>query len=192
MLVHLSETSWHSRFYKLVKGVYPTYEFKSLCPYFWTIVFYILCSPLILVWKILKLVLNFLVVKPICRMIDRSILKSINKPYKEPTKFEKWWDKHGGTIGKWVGRIWISIIIALALLVLGFAVYDLFHKKGVWLGLIYLFAVIGITTTLILIIFGILEFKDSDTWRMIKGMGYSVKNKVCPMIKWDEKLKNEI
>ena len=51
MLVNLSRSSWHSKYYNFVKGYYPTYEFKSLCPYFWTIVTLILLLPVILIWK---------------------------------------------------------------------------------------------------------------------------------------------
>ena len=66
-------------------------------------------------------------------------------------------------------------------------IIELFKQKGAWLGFVYIFAWIGVTVTCILIIWLIVEFFSSDTWEMFKGMGYSVKNKVCPMIKWDEK-----
>lgn len=185
MLVSLSRESWHAKYYKFVKGYYPTYEFKSLCPYFWTIVTLILLSPVIVLWK----VINKLTVKPIGRAIDYSITKSLSKPYKEPSKFSKWYDKNGKSIGKWIGRIYIgSMLSLLALLLIG-SLIQLFQEKGAWLGIIYIFAWIGILTTSILTIWGIISFFETDTWRMVKGMSYSIKNKVCPMIIWEDKRK---
>jgi len=185
MLVSLSRESWHSKYYKFVKGYYPTYEFKSLCPYFWTIVTLILLSPVIVLWKSI----NKLTVKPISKAIDYSITKSLSKPYKEPSKFSKWYDKNGKSIGKWMGRIYIGSMLSLLTLMLIGSLIQLFQEKGAWLGIIYIFAWIGILTTSILAIWGIISFFETDTWRMVKGMSYSIKNKVCPMIIWEDKRK---
>lgn len=185
MLVHLTKSSWHAKYYKWVKGFYPTYEFKSLCPYFWTLVFYILCSPLILLWKVITSV-------PIGNYIDTRLKKKYNKPYKEPSKVSKWWDRNADVIVTWVGKIWIGIWIGILLLLIGFGIYRLFVEKGTKMTLIYIFAFIGACTISLLLGYAITTFSDSDAWRIIKGMGYSVKNKVCPMIKWDEPIKNEI
>ena len=78
MLVSLSRHSWHSKYYNFVKGYYPTYEFKSLCPYFWTIVSFILLLPVILIWKGLKL-LSKLAIKPIEKAIVYGVGKAVSE-----------------------------------------------------------------------------------------------------------------
>lgn len=192
MLVHLSRKSWHAKYYKWVKGYYPTYKFKSLCPYFWTLVFFILCFPLILLWKVITSVLILTVAEPIGNYIDTRLKKKYNKPYKEPSKFRKWWDRNEDVIGKWIGRIWIGFLIGLILFIIGLGIYSLFVEKGAKMGLIYIFAFIGLCTFSAVVGYGIVTFSDSEFWRIMKGMGYSVKNKACPMIKWDEPIKNEV
>jgi hypothetical protein len=186
MLVNLSRTSWHSKYYNFVKGYYPTYEFKSLCPYFWTIVSFILLLPVILLWKGLKSLLK-LTVKPIQKAIIHGVGKAVSEPYvkKEPSKFSKWFKRNEITIGKWVGRIYFGFLAIAALVILVAATIQLFKDKGAWMGLVYIFAWIGVLATSVFTIFGIVHFFETDTWDMIKGMGYSIKNKVCPMIKWD-------
>lgn len=185
MEVSLSRESWHSKYYKFVKGYYPTYEFKSLCPYFWTIVTLILLSPVIVLWKFLKKI----VVKPIGKVIDHRVEKSFSKPYKEPSKFSKWYDKNDKSIGTWFGRIYFGIMILLLLFVIVGSMIKLFQEKGAWMGIIYIFAWIGAITTGVFSIWGIISFFTTDTWIMIRGMIYSVKNKVCPMITWEDKRK---
>lgn len=177
MIINLSRASWHANYYKWVKGNYPTYQFKSLCPYFWTIVFLILCFPLILVLKTLGTIKRVIPIK--------KSTKRYSELDKEQTKFSKWWNKNQDLIVKWFGRIWIGVMCLFLILSLGFLVYDLFHKKGFYLGLIYILSIVGATTLFFLLTFGIFQFFDSDIWKMIRGMAYSVKNKVCPMIKWE-------
>ena len=187
MLVTFNRYSWHSRYYNWVKGVYPTYQFKSLCPYFWTIVSYILLSPVIVLWKIFKSV----AVKPITKAIDdrikRKFDKILSEPYvkKEPSKFFKWFDKHSDTIEKWGQRIYFGMIGLVVLIILVAAIIQLFKEKGPWMSFIYIFAWIGAITSSVFIVWGIISFFETDAWRAVKGMSYSVKNKVCPMIKWD-------
>jgi hypothetical protein len=182
MEVSLSRKSWHARYYNFVKGHYPTYDFKSLCPYFWTMLSFILLSPLIVIWKGLKLVL----VRPVVKVIEYRIDKSLSKPYKEPSKLSKWYEKNDSSIGKWVGRLYFGIMGTIMLLALGGAIVKLFQDKGVWMGIIYIFAWIGGLTTFVFSLWGLLKFFETDTWTMIRGMSYSVKNKVCPMITWEE------
>lgn len=184
MLVELSKNSWHVKFYKWVIGYNPNYKFKSLCNYFWTIVFYLLCSPLILLWKVIKFVFNFLVAKPIGRLIDRQIENSFKKPNKKRTKLGLWWNRNNDSIATWAGRIWIGFMLSVLGFFLIVGIYELFKKHGLSLGFVYIFATIGIITTIILTGFWLTEFGKSDTWKMIKGMTFSLKNKICPMIKW--------
>ena len=188
MLVNLSRNSWHSKYYNFVKGYYPTYEFKSLCPYFWTIVSFILLLPVILLWKGLKSLLK-LTVKPVQTAIVHIVGKAVSEPYvkKEPSKFSKWFKRNDRAINKWFGRIYFGSLLLMFLVVVVGGIIQLFKQKGAWLGLVYIFSCIGVIAILFLIVWVIVEFFSSDTWEIVKGMWYSVKNKVCPMIKWDEK-----
>jgi uncharacterized membrane protein len=70
------------------------------------------------------------------------------------------------------------------------ALIQLFREKGAWMSFVYIFAWIGVTVTTIFVIWGIISLFETDTWKMIKGMSYSIKNKVCPMIVWEEKNEN--
>lgn len=183
MEISLSRNSWHAKYYNFVKGYYPTYEFKSLCPYFWTILTLILLSPVIVLWK----VINRLVIKPIGGTINHTIHKALSqpsKPRKEPSKFSKWYDRNDKKIGIWFARIYFGLMIFLLIFGLTVGIINLLHAKGTWLGIIYIFAGIGGLTTSVFLIWMIISFFETDIWKMIKGMMYSTKNKVCPMITW--------
>jgi hypothetical protein len=181
MLVNLSRSSWHSKYYNFVKGYYPTYEFKSLCPYFWTIVTLILLLPVILIWKGFK---TFVVTptKKIAKVVKKE---PKYKPYKEPTKFVKWCQKNDSKITKGFQYLYFGLMGGLLVLMLSVGVYNLFSTEGFLMGVIYIFAGIGALTTTVLTVWGIISFFETDTWTMIKGMSYSIKNKVCPMITWE-------
>lgn len=181
MLVNLSRSSWHSKYYNFVKGYYPTYEFKSLCPYFWTIVTLILLLPVILIWKGIK----NLIITPTKKISQIVKKEPKNKPYKEPTKFVKWCQKNDSKITKGFQYLYFGLMGGVLVLMITAGLYDLFSTKGVLMGLIYIFAGIGALTTSVLSIWGIVSFFETDSWKMIKGMSYSIKNKVCPMITWE-------
>jgi hypothetical protein len=66
----------------------------------------------------------------------------------------------------------------------------LFQENGAWLGFVYILAFIGGFVSLFLLIWGVISLADTDTWKMIKGMLYSTKNKVCPMITWETNERN--
>lgn len=183
MLVNLSQNSWHSKYYNFVKGYYPTYEFKSLCPYFWTIVSFIVLLPVILLWKLFK----FVALKPIKKAIIKGVDKALSEPYeqKKPNKFFVWWEKNDDKIGDWFGKIYFGILGLVVLVVLVGSIIQLFKDKGAWMGFVFIFACIGVLTTLIFVTWAVISFFETDWWKIVKGMGYSFKNKVCPMIKWE-------
>lgn len=185
MLVKLSRNSWHSRYYKWVKGYYPTDEFKSVCPYFWTIVSFLGLFPLIALWKGFNFIFKILIEKPLEGAIERSFERKLNQKKKESSKFSKWFDKNGDTLGKWVGYIWFGFMGLILLFWIVIQFIESTKKFGIWVTLVYVLAIIGGLTVSILIGAGINSFRESDTWSMIKGMLYSIKNKACPMIKWD-------
>lgn len=193
MQVSLSRHSWHARYYKWVKGYYPTYEFKSLCPYFWTLVSFIFLLPIFLLWKGVKLTLKS-IVNPIQKGIVSVVGKAVSEPYekKEPSKVRQWFTKNDKKIDEWFGRIYFGLLGFIFLIVVVGSIINLFQEKGAWLGFIYIFAFIGAFTTSVFIIWGLISFFESDTWNIVKGMAYSTKNKVCPMIQWDKNESSEL
>ena len=115
MEISLSRHSWHAKYYNFVKGHYPTYEFKSLCPYFWTILTLLLLSPVIVLWK----VFNKLVIKPVGSAINYTIHKALSqpsKPRKELSKFSKWYDRRREKIGEWFGKVYLITMGLIALI----------------------------------------------------------------------------
>jgi hypothetical protein len=186
MEISLSRHSWHAKYYNFVKGYYPTYEFKSLCPYFWTIVTLILLSPVIVIWKVLKPLIKG-TIKSAGNVIAISVGKVLSqpsKPRKKPSKFSKWYDRNGKKIGEWFGKIYLITMGLIALIVMIGSIVNMFHVTGAWLGFVYIFAIIGGLVSLILLIWMVISFFETDSWKMIKGMIYSTKNKVCPMLTW--------
>jgi hypothetical protein len=183
MEISLSRHSWHAKYYNFVKGYYPTYEFKSLCPYFWTIVTLILLSPVIVIWKVLKPFIKG-TIKSAGNVIAISVGKVLSKPRKKPSKFSKWYDRNGKKIGEWFGKIYLITIGSSALIAALIGTIFFFQENGAWLGFVYIFAIIGGLVSLILLIWMVISFFETDSWKMIKGMIYSTKNKVCPMITW--------
>ena len=186
MEVSLSQHSWHAKYYNFVKGYYPTYEFKSLCPYFWTIVSLVLLSPVIVSWKVIKPLIKGTIKSAgnvIALSVDK-VLSQPSKPHKEQSKFSKWYDRNGEKIGEWFGKIYLITIGLIALIVIIGSIVILFQEKGAWLGFVYIFAIIGGFVSLFSLIWMVISFFETDSWKMIKGMMYSAKNKVCPMITW--------
>jgi hypothetical protein len=117
--------------------------------------------------------------------IKKGILLVFDRPpskipvKKEPSKFSK-------LFRKILPIIYFGFVGLLSLFCIFMMIVNLFKQKGVWLGFVYLFSVIGMLVVLLCIIWLIISFFETDIWKMIKGMGYSVKNKVCPIIKWDK------
>jgi hypothetical protein len=52
-LYSFSRNSWHVRLFKWIYGTNPTTTFNTMCPYFWSMVFTLLCFPLILPIRLL-------------------------------------------------------------------------------------------------------------------------------------------
>lgn len=177
MQVSLSKNSWHSQFYRWVVGYYPTYEFKSLCPYFWTILFYLLCSPLILFWKGIMGTIKL-------SSKSKIVKRKNTKPKKEPSKLSQWYDKNDKKIGDWIGYVWIGFMFLMLLFLIIFSFVESLNKYGLFMTLVYSTSIIGTLVISFFIIWGIITIFETETWRMVKGMSYSVKNKVCPMIEW--------
>lgn len=189
MQVSLSKTSWHSQYYYWVKGYYPTYEFKSLCPYFWTIILFLLLSPVFLVWKLINLLVNNIVI-PTKNVVNLTVSKLKTEPKKEPKKEHKpnklsmWFKRSGGKIFKYFSYTYLITCLIFLSYVFFETLIKSLNTHGFWMTIVYIFSIIGGLTTLVFVIWGIMTIFETDTWRMIKGMSYSIKNKVCPMIEW--------
>lgn len=183
MLVDLSSNSWHSKFYTWVTDAKPNKKFKSICPYFWTIVFYLLSSPVILLFKGLIRGL----VEIIHYSEKRAALKSESKKTeKKQSKLSKWLSKiNFDKLYKWAGRIYLGVIISFLLFLFGYLIYTAVIEKGWIHTLILLSFVLVVLIVIFGVVYGLIRFFESDTWNMVIGMGFSFKHKVCPMIRWD-------
>lgn len=183
MLVDLSSNSWHSKFYTWVTDAKPNKKFKSICPYFWTIVFYLLSSPVILLFK--GFIRGLVVI--IHYSEKRAALKSeLKKPEKKQSKLSKSLSKiNFDKLYKWAGRIYLGVIISFLLFLFGYLIYEKVMAKGWIHTLILLSFALAALIVLTGLIYGFIKFFESDTWNMVKGMGFSFKHKVCPMINWD-------
>lgn len=178
MLISLSKNSWHSKLYKWVGGKDAAKEFKSLCPYFWTIVFYVAASPAIALFK--GVVKMASLVSSLCKKFKS------NKP-KKTSKTKTWLSEDKlGKVSLWFGRIYLFIMCSVLLYLVGFLLYKTYMKSGLMAILIGLVVVVVSVGAILLIMYGIMKISEFSFWTIVKGMIYSVKHKVCPMIKWDE------
>ena len=173
MKVTLHKNSWHVNLYRWVTGENPTYNFKSICPYFWTTIAFVLISPLILIFKGLKLIIN-------------KLKKSSNLKTEESkkSKIAVWYDKNANRMFKWTLNLYLGICILILLSGFFLYLYKSVKKFGLLMTLFGMFSIIGAFTVMLLIVYLISSFFESDIWSSIKGMIYSQKNKVCPMIEW--------
>jgi hypothetical protein len=146
----------------------------------------ILLLPAILIWKGIKSIVKG-TVKSAGNVIASSVDKVFSqpiKPHKAPSKFSKWYSRNGDKIGEWFSKIYLITVGLMALTLLIVGIVTLFQENGAWLGFVYIFAFIGAFVSLVLLIWMVISFFETDSWKMIKGMIYSTKNKVCPMITW--------
>jgi hypothetical protein len=147
----------------------------------------ILLSPVIVIWKVLKPLIKG-TIKSAGNVIAISVDKVFShpsKPHKEQSKLSKWYDRNGEKIREWFGKIYLITMGLIALIALITLIVILFQENGAWLGFVYILAFIGGLVSLILLIWMVISFFETDSWKMIKGMMYSTKNKVCPMITWE-------
>lgn len=160
MLITLSKNSWHYKYYTWVHGEKPYH--KSICPYFWEILFTVLTTPLTLFIKGL-----IFLIKLIC---DSRAGDAIGEFFVRPAVAKTSNVIRNTLIGLFF--LWMAIII-------GFGLYFFFttHPLG------EIFIIIAITLGVIAVLFGVIIVGVYfDTWNLITGMAYGIKNKVCPML----------
>lgn len=158
-MIVLSRKSWHYGFNTWCWGEKPTT--KSLCPYFWATLLGVVLSPLILLFKGLMYLIEMWTFSTasdkLDNFMDRQAVKKVGNFF--------FWLIFGG-------------LCLFHVTFLGAAFYHLFSTYSV----LDAFKIIGIVAVGFGIIIGICYFFTSDTWDMIKGMAYGIKNKVCPML----------
>lgn len=182
--VTLSRSAWHVKFFTWATGSAP--KWNNLCPYFWSLVSLLIISPLLLLWKIVKLIFKGLV------LIVKAVAKTIpEKPekeyvYKEPTPQSIKRLQIFGSIQKWIGRIFITLYFSLIVIAIGMGLYQLFMTKGALISLTYIFAFIGVIAVSVAILWGLFSYFESDTHEMVKSMFIAKKQKYCPHINWKE------
>jgi hypothetical protein len=115
---------------------------------------------------------------------SKIVKRKNTKPKKEPSKLSQWYDKNDKKIGDWIGYVWIGFMFLMLLFLIIFSFVESLNKYGLFMTLVYSTSIIGTLVISFFIIWGIITIFETETWRMVKGMSYSVKNKVCPMIEW--------
>jgi hypothetical protein len=183
MNITLNKDSWHFKIYSMVfKDKTP----KSLCPYFWSMAAIITFSPVILFFRLIPIIMRFLTdlfspkekpaKKPIFEMTDEEIKKDIEDLKRREKAAEI------------TGKIAIGIFLLFLLGLLSLSLYFVVKKDG-WYSLIrFLFTLIGIGTTIVWIISGILKHGDKirnlNVIKIPSAMIKAIYTKTCPIINW--------
>ena len=197
MQVKLKENSWHFRYYRTVTGNYSAPS--SLCPYFWTLVLIVLCSPLILIVKLILMGLESL--------MEKVIAESDNGKSKKDTERKDWteedWNTHFEkkeailrSRNKWnniLGKVFLGWIILCAFWIFGLGIYKVIVKHGWYYFMIHLLIGIGLVAAFVGLIWLLIEksekignwFRNLAIVNIIGGMISATYHKACPMIQWE-------
>ena len=143
MLVTISDKSWSSKYYKWVTGVNASKRFKSLCPYFWTLFVYIVFSPFILTIKGIGYFFENLLIKPMVKKLEKDFDNS-NFRSKKQSKVSEWWDDKGDTVLEYFGKTMMVFFILFVVFILVLSFIDTVRKSGLFMTLVYTFAIIGV------------------------------------------------
>jgi hypothetical protein len=176
MNVNLSRTSWHARYYEFCAEKQP--EFRNLCPYFWTIVFFVSIFPIFIGAYLLKQAFG-----------KRGKVAEIIGGTKVGIKYSEFVDRNERKFqrGREIcGKIFLWFYLGL----LGggtlvFGIISLFIDKGFTMAMLYIFAFIGFLTVAIILVWLFVKATSSDTFKMVSGMIKAKKDKVCPAIDWE-------
>jgi len=187
MEADLNKDSWHQRLITWSEG--EVYQPSSLCPYWWT-----------LVWCLVSAIPRYILRKiwAVLSYVGSKIWASFaymfevtGAPSAIEASFRKWDAKPQSATSKWFDHSSKNISKGIVGTLLGFIAFLLVmsiieHGWGPFLK--FLLILIGSALALAVIL-GVAMFffwiGETDAWRMIKGMYYSVKEKVCPAINWN-------
>jgi hypothetical protein len=179
--------SWHFKYYKFVTG---NSKPKTLCPYFWSLVYLIPLSviivPFILLFKLIGYSWERSEPKEEEKLSKMSDLKQ--KEYFENKRKQNLRKEKIGTI---LGKVFVGVIIALVVLVIIIAIINTKFTPIFWKEL---FIVIGIIGTICLVIWLLTKLIGGFSKWVKNTSGYQIfvrgidawYDKSCPLIKWEE------
>lgn len=177
MQITLSTTNWLARYYYWVRGAYPT----TLCPYFWSMIIFIIGSPIIIALKGIIFCLEHL---PIPNNTPKKIYtpEQLAKRYARGEKIDEILE----IFGKIVLVLFLSVIAGLLI----FVCFKQISEVGLFQFLVGLFALIGVVISIILLMWGIIELDVFE--KISKSMIVQVPvqaisgayHKMCPRIFW--------
>lgn len=184
MQITLSKNNIFSRYYRWVfRDRLP----MSLCPFFWTMIFLIILSPIILTYKLVMYI------------YDNVHFPS--KPRKE--RSVEYWEKRNERnkksekMASKIGKVFFGLIIVFYAFVLIMFIVTSIGNVG-WLHFfIYLFSLVGLIGSIIGVLYSfittdILERIGKSTIIQIPvHMISAIYHKMCPIINWVDATKNE-
>ncbi len=194
--VNLSKSAWHVKFFMWATG--NSVKWNNLCPYFWALVSLLLISPLILLWKTVKMVFKGVVnvvkfINVLINKLPKSKYVGVSKPkkFKKPKTIEEIIKKEKRidvvkSIGLWSGRIFLGCYVLFILFLIILLFIKAFTIYGAFMTFVYMFALIGLVAFIILIVYLLGCYFQSDTHEMVVGMFRAKKQKYCPHINWRE------
>jgi len=183
MNITLNKDSWHFKIYSMVfKGRTP----KSLCPYFWSMVAIVVFSPIFLSFRLISIIMRFLT--DLFSRKEEPVKKPESEMTEEEIKKEMEDLKRREKMSEITGKIVIGIFLLFLLGLLSLSLYFVVKKDG-WYSLIrFLFTLIGIGTTIVWTISGILKYGDKirnlNVIKIPSAMIKAIYTKTCPIINW--------
>jgi MFS family permease len=187
MKITLNKESWHSRFYK---WAIKTEDLpKTLCPYFWIMLFIVLTSPVLIVVRSITWIFG-------------KIGQLFKKKEKEILSEEEEFDRMIKQTRRMVlaSKIVLTGSLLLLITMVTFVLWDVHHKHSWKEILVIFFMFVGMITTVILSIWGLIALikalrieRITETRIWIKtGAAFSIiwaalvgiKEKACPIINW--------
>lgn len=179
MQITLNKDSWHFKYYSWVKD--NDNAPKSLCPYFWTMVVFIVFSPLILFFK----GVGFLISK----LPERKSNKVKVLTEEEQLRLRKR-EQRIERIVEVIGKILFGIFLLAGMVLVSVLLYSGVKKVGI-LGVVRsIFTIVGMWATVYFIIDRWVENNwgrkiiHSKVIQIPVTMIKSIYNKACPIIKW--------
>ena len=179
MQITLNKESWHFKYYSWVRN--NENPPKSLCPYFWSMVVFIVFSPFIIVGKCLTIFLT--------KVIEKRLDKVSHRTPEERTKAIKWENRIEKTL-ETTGKIILSLSVLFIVVLFCLLFYHTVQEVGIFGLLNGIFVIIGVLTVIYFIVDKWVEKRfgrkiiRSKVIQIPVEMVKSIYNKACPMINW--------
>jgi len=183
MQITLSKNNIFSRYYRWVfRDRLP----MSLCPFFWTMIFLIILSPIILTYKLV--------------MYVHDNVHFPSRPRKE--KPAEYWEKRNERNRKFekvsskIGKVIVGIFLGFYAVIIIIAMIVAVDSVGFLMFLVYLFSIVGVACTLVGTVYLLFieeygsKFVQSPIVQIPVQMIGAVYHKMCPIINWVDKTKN--